>query len=164
MRIASDPRLGLEAKREPTYYEEQSQGLSLFISVLGLVIAVFFSAGAMIGAMITMYGQVAQRSREIGTLRALGFRRRSILFSFLLEGVFLSLAGGALGILGALGMSFVRFSMISFQSFSELVFSFTATPMILAISLLFASLMGLLGGFFPAVRASRVSPVAAMRD
>lgn len=164
MRIASDPRLGLEAKREPTYYEEQSQGLSLFISVLGLVIAVFFSAGAMIGAMITMYGQVAQRSHEIGTLRALGFRRRNILFSFLLVAILLSLAGGGLGILGALGMSFVRFSMISFQSFSELVFRFTPTPMILVVSLLFASVMGLLGGFFPAVRASRVSPVAAMRD
>jgi putative ABC transport system permease protein len=163
-RIANDPRLGLEAKREPTYYDEQSQGLSLFIKTLGLVIAVFFSIGAMIGAMITMYAQVAQRSREIGTLRALGFRRRNVLVSFLLEGILLSLVGGLLGIVAALGMSFVRFSTISFQSFSEVVFSFTPKPMILIASLAFASVMGLLGGFFPAIRASRVSPVAAMRD
>jgi putative ABC transport system permease protein len=164
MRIASDPRLGLEVKREPTYYEEQSQGLSLFIKALGLVTAVFFSAGAMIGAMITMYAQVAQRGREIGTMRALGFRGRNILFSFLLEAILLSLAGGVLGILGALAMSFVRFSTLSFQTFSEIVFRFTPTPGILISSLIFASVMGLLGGFLPAIRASRVSPVAAMRD
>ncbi len=164
MRIASDPRLGLEAKREPTYYEEQSRGLSDFINYVGLVIAVFFSAGAMIGAMITMYAQVSQRSREIGTLRALGFRRRNILLSFLLEAILLSVAGGGLGILGALAMSFVRFSTLSFQSFSELVFRFTPTPSILISSLVFASGMGLLGGFLPAIRAARVSPVAAMRD
>jgi len=163
-RIASDPRLGLEVKREPTYYDEQSQGLSVFIKTLGLVIAIFFSVGAMIGAMITMYAQVAQRSREIGTLRALGFRRSRVLLSFLLEAILLSLIGGALGIVGALGMSFVHFSTVNFQSFSELVFRFTPSPGILIGSLLFASIMGLLGGLFPAVRASRVSPVAAMRD
>lgn len=164
LRIAGDPRLGLEVKREPTYYEEQSQNLSLFIRSLGLVIAVFFSFGAMIGAMITMYAQVAQRTREIGTLRALGFRGRTVLASFLVEAILLSLGGGALGILAALGMRFVRFSTISFQSFSEVVFGFTPTPGILVASLLFASLMGLLGGFFPAIRASRVNPAAAMRD
>ncbi len=163
-RIASDPRLGLEVKREPTYYDEQSQGLSIFIKSLGLVIAVFFSVGAMIGAMITMYAQVAQRSREIGTLRALGFRRRKVLFSFILEAILLSLVGGAIGVVGALAMSWVRFSTISFQSFSEVVFRFTPSPGILLASLLFASLMGLLGGFLPAIRAARVSPVAAMRD
>jgi len=164
LRIENDPRLGLEVKREPTYYEEQSQNLSLFIKTVGLLIAVFFSVGAMIGAMITMYAQVAQRSREIGTLRALGFRARKILASFLLEAVLLSVVGGALGIVGALGMSFVRFSALNFQSFSEVVFHFTPTPQILIISLAFASLMGLFGGFLPAIRASRVSPAAAMRD
>lgn len=164
LRVAGDPRLGLEVKREPTYYDEQSQNLSLFIKSLGLVIAVFFSLGAMIGAMITMYAQVAQRIREIGTLRALGFRSGTVLASFLLEAVLLSLVGGALGVLGALAMSFVRFSTLSFQSFSEVVFGFTPTPGILVASLVFASLMGLLGGFFPAIRASRVSPAAAMRD
>ena len=163
-RIASDPRLGLDVKRESAYYEEQSQGLSIFIRALGLVIAVFFSVGAMIGAMITMYAQIAQRGREIGTLRALGFRRRKILASFLLESILLALAGGAIGILGALGMSFVRFSTISFQSFSEVVFRFSPTLGILAAALAFASVMGLLGGLFPAIRAARVSPVQAMRE
>lgn len=105
-----------------------------------------------------------KRSREIGTLRALGFRSRNILASFLLEAILLSAVGGTLGILGALGMSFVQFSTISFQSFSEVVFRFAPTPKILISSLAFASLMGLLGGFFPAIRASRVSPAAAMRD
>jgi putative ABC transport system permease protein len=163
-RIGSDPRLGLDVKRESAYYEEQSQGLSIFIRALGLVIAVFFSVGAMIGAMITMYAQIAQRGREIGTLRALGFRRRKILASFLLESVLLALAGGAIGILGALAMSFVRFSTISFQSFSEVVFRFSPTLGILGAALAFASVMGLLGGLFPAIRAARVAPVQAMRE
>lgn len=162
-RIEGDPRMGLEVKRETTYYEDLSQGLSLFIRALGIAIAVFFSAGAMIGAMITMYAQVAQRGREIGTLRALGFRRRAVIGSFLIEAVVLSLAGGSLGIVAALGMSFVSFSTVSFATFSELVFGFTPTPGILLASLAFASVMGLLGGLPPAVRAARVSPVESMR-
>jgi putative ABC transport system permease protein len=162
-RMDADPRLGLEIKRETAYYEEQSQGLSVFISALGLVIAVFFSIGAMIGAMITMYAQIAARTREIGTLRALGFRRGRVLVSFLLESIILSVAGGLVGCLGALGMGFVKFTTINFQTFTEIVFSFTPTPAIMASSLVFATAMGIFGGLFPAVRASRVSPVQAMR-
>lgn len=162
-RIAADPRLGLDVKREMTYYEDQSEGLAMFINTVGMLIAVFFSLGAMIGAMITMYAQVAQRGKEIGTLRALGFRRRSILLSFVIESVLLSLMGGALGILGALGMQSVQFSTLSFASFSEVVFTFTATPGILMGSLLFAAFMGLVGGLLPATRAARVSPIQAMR-
>src|SRR5262249_50867310 len=163
-RIGSDPRLGLDVKRELAYYEEQSQGLSIFIKALGLVIAIFFSVGAMIGAMITMYAQVAQRGREIGVLRALGFRRRKVLASFLLEATLLSLVGGALGAVGALAMSFVTFSTLSLQSFSEVVFRFVPTPSILVSALVFASAMGLLGGLFPAIRAARLAPVEAMRE
>jgi putative ABC transport system permease protein len=162
-RVESDPRLGLEVKREVTYYEEQSQGLSLFIRALGIMIAVFFSVGAMIGAMITMYAQVAQRGKEIGTLRALGFRRRTVLGSFLIESILLSLGGGALGVAGALCMGFVSFSTVSFSTFSEVVFGFRPTPQILMSALAFASTMGLLGGLFPAVRAAKVNPVQAMR-
>lgn len=162
-RMAADPRLGLEAKREDVYYDEQSQGLATFISVLGTVIAVFFSIGAMIGAMITMYAQVAERGKEIGTLRALGFRRRKILLSFLLESVFLSLAGGVVGIIGAMFMGFVEFSTVNFATFSEVVFRFKPTPDVLVSSLIFAMVMGLLGGFLPALRAAKVSPVQAMR-
>jgi putative ABC transport system permease protein len=93
--VESDKRLGFEAMREPEYYAKQSEGTSMFISALGVVIAVFFSIGAMIGATITMYASVANRSREIGTLRALGFSRLSILLSFLFESVLLALLGGA---------------------------------------------------------------------
>jgi putative ABC transport system permease protein len=162
-RVEADPRLGLDVKREVTYYEEMSEGLSLFFNILGIMISVFFSAGAMIGAMITMYAQVSQRSREIGTLRALGFRGRAVLLSFLIEAILLSLAGGLLGLVAALGMSFVEIATISFTTFSEIVFRLTATPEIMMTALLFAMVMGVLGGFLPALRAAKVSPVEAMR-
>jgi len=161
--VEHDKRLGLSVLREDDYYEKQSEGLSLFIRIMGTMIAVFFSIGAMIGAMITMYAAVANRQREIGTLRALGFSRLSILTSFLMESSLLAFAGGAIGAAASIGMGFVEFSMINFASWSEIVFKFDPTPQILGTSLIFAIGMGLLGGFFPAVRASRVSPIAAMR-
>jgi len=161
--IEQDKQLGLEAQREKEYYEKQSEGTSLFISILGIVIAVFFSVGAMIGAMITMYAAVANRQREIGTLRALGFSRGAILVSFLIEAFLLALAGGLVGVLGALAMGLVRFSMINFSTWSELVFTFDPTLKILVGSLLVGGVMGLIGGFFPAIRAARVSPIEAMR-
>jgi putative ABC transport system permease protein len=130
---------------------------------MGTVIAVLFAIGAMLGAMITMYGAVANRQREIGTLRALGFSRFSILSSFLLEAIILAFAGGAAGALASLAMKFVSFSMINQASWSEVVFSFEPTPTTIGAALGFAIGMGLIGGFFPAVHASRVSPIAAMR-
>ena len=154
---------GFKALREPTYFEEQSEGTSKFVGITGTMIAVFFSMGAMIGAMITMYAAVANRQREIGTLRALGFSRSGILFSFLLEAVLLATFGGLVGTLASMAMGAVKFSMMNFATWSEMVFTFDPTPQIIATSLVFAIGMGLLGGFFPAVRASRVSPVLAMR-
>ncbi|MFO0554427.1 MAG: ABC transporter permease [Polyangiaceae bacterium] len=161
--VEQDKRLGLSAMRETTFYEKQSEGTSLFISVLGSVIAFFFSLGAMIGATITMYASIANRQREIGTLRALGFGRLAILAAFLFEAVVLSMLGGAVGTAGALAMGSVEFSMINYASWSEMVFRFEPTGNILATSLVFALGMGLLGGFLPAVRAARVSPLAALR-
>ncbi len=161
--VEQDKRLGLAVMRETTYYEQQSENLALFIRVLGTLIAVFFSIGAMIGAMITMYAAVANRQREIGTLRALGFSRLSILSSFLIEAVILAVIGGAIGATASLAMGFVTFSMVNFASWSEIVFSFDPTPRTISTALFFALGMGLLGGFFPAVRASRVSPITAMR-
>jgi putative ABC transport system permease protein len=161
--IESDKRLGLSVQRESAYYERQSEGTSTFINVLGILTSVFFSVGAMIGAMITMYAAIASRQREIGTLRALGFSRRSILFSFLAESVLLTLAGGMLGAAASTAMGFVRLSMLNFASFSEIVFSFEPTPGILASALVVAAVMGLIGGFFPAIRAARVLPAVAMR-
>ncbi|MDC0678815.1 ABC transporter permease [Sorangium atrum] len=161
--IEQNRNLGLEVMRESVYYEKQSEGTSIFIKVMGVLIAVFFSIGAMIGAMITMHSSIANRQREIGTLRALGFSRFSILLSFLIESVLLALAGGALGVLAALGMRFVRFSTVNFASWSEVVFTFEPTPGILVTSVAIAAVMGLLGGFFPALRAARISPIQAMR-
>lgn len=161
--VESDKRLGLQAHRETKYYEKQSEGTSLFISALGTMIAVFFSVGAMIGATITMYASIANRRREIGTLRALGFSRLSIMFCFLFEAVLLALAGGLLGALLSMLMGTVELSMINFASWSELVFRFRATPQILATSVISAVIMGIMGGFLPAVRAARTSPLAAMR-
>jgi len=131
--------------------------------VLGTLISVFFSAGAMIGAMITMYAAVANRQREIGTLRALGFSRRAIMASFLFESMALALVGGLVGAGASMAMKFVRFSMMNFQSWSEIVFGFDPNPRVIVTSLAFAAAMGVLGGFLPAYRAARVSPVAAMR-
>lgn len=161
--VEQDKNLGFEAIRETTYYEKQSEGVSIFITALGGVIAVFFSFGAMIGALITMHASVASRQREIGTLRALGFSRTSILFAFLLESVALALLGGTVGALASTAMGLVSFSMVNFASFSELVFSFEPTPGIVLTSVAFAGVMGVFGGFLPAVRAARVSPVTAMR-
>ncbi len=161
--VEQDQRLGLEASREPDHYEKQSEGTSMMITGLGVGITVFFSIGAIIGAMITMYTAVANRKREVGVLRALGFSRLAILTAFLLESSALAVAGGLVGTAASLGMGFVTFSMINFASWSEVTFSFTPTAGILVWSVVAGAAMGLLGGFFPAVRASRVSPIEAMR-
>jgi putative ABC transport system permease protein len=161
--IEQDKRLGLSAMRETVYYDKQSQGLSIFITVLGSLVAFFFSLGAMIGATITMYASIANRQREIGTLRALGFSRLSIMTCFLLEAIALSLIGGVIGAVASLAMSSVRFSMLNFASFSEVVFTFDPTPRIIVTALIASGVMGILGGFLPALRAARVSPLTAMR-
>ena len=161
--IDQDPQLGLLVMRESEYYEKQSAGTSIFITAMGVMIAIFFSIGAMIGAMITMHASIANRQREIGTLRALGFSRLSILTSFLIESIALALMGGAVGAIAAMGMGFVRFSTMSFASWSEIVFTFEPTPGIIVSAMALAAVMGLFGGFFPAVRAARMNPILAMR-
>jgi ABC-type antimicrobial peptide transport system permease subunit len=162
-RLDSDPRLTLDVKRERTFYEEQSEVMSNFISYLGLTLSVIFSVGAMIGAMITMYAAVANRTSEIGVLRALGFRRGSILTAFLAEALFLGLVGWVMGLAFASGMQLVQISTMNWQSFSELAFRFTLTPEIVWKSLVFALTMGLAGGFLPAIRAARLKIVDALR-
>jgi putative ABC transport system permease protein len=161
--VESNRQLNLQVLKESAYYEKQSEGSSIFIKAMGTVIAVFFSLGAMLGAMITMHATVASRQREIGTLRALGFKRRSILVSFLFESLLLALIGGTIGVLASMAMGLVSFSMVNFASWSEIVFKFEPTPAILVKALVFAAVMGLLGGFLPARRAAKVSPVDAMR-
>jgi len=159
-----DKQLGLKVQRESEYYDKQSEGTAKFVQFLGQAIVFFFSVGAMIGAMITMYAAVANRSREIGTLRALGFSRMQVLTSFLLEAFLLALLGGAVGAAASLAMMFVEFSMMNFTTWSEVVFSFEPTVRIIVTAVLAGGIMGIVGGFFPAVRAARISPLVAMRD
>jgi putative ABC transport system permease protein len=162
-RLESDPRLTVEAKRESVFYAEQSELLANFIGYLGLTLSVIFSVGATIGAMITMYASVANRTAEIGTLRALGFRSRRILALFLLEALLLGLAGGVTGLTLASFMQFLTISTMNWQSFAELAFTFTLNYAIVMKSLVFALLMGLVGGFMPALRAARLNIVDALR-
>jgi len=162
-RVESDPRLTVEAKRETRYYLDQSEAMSSFLRILGMVLTVVFSIGAVIGATITMYAAVANRIGEIGTLRALGFQRRSILSAFIMEALLLGLCGGILGVGAASFMQLITISTMNWQSFSELAFSFSLTFGILWKSLLFSLVMGLVGGMLPAVRAARMNIVTALR-
>ena len=161
--VEADPRLTVEIKRERQFYEDQSRALSNFLRFLGLTLSVVFSLGAIIGAAITMYAAVATRTGEIGTLRALGFARRSILAAFLLESLLLAALGGLVGLVAASFLQAITISTTNFQSFSELAFSFALTPGIVAGSIGFALAMGLVGGFLPAVKASRMRIVEALR-
>ncbi len=162
-RIEGDPRLPLEVKRETTYYREQSEMMAKFLRVLGFSLTLIFSIGAVIGAMITMYAAVANRTAEIGTLRALGFNRRTILTAFLLESLLLGLIGGCLGLFFASFLQFFTVSTTNFQTFSELAFNFSLTSEIVYKALGFSLVMGLVGGILPAVRASRLEIVEALR-
>lgn len=161
--VDTDPRLTNEMKREQQFYSDQSRALSAFINVLGLTLSIVFSLGAMIGAMITMYAAVANRVGEIGTLRALGFKRRAILGAFLLEALLLALAGGLAGLVPASLMQFASFSTVNFQTFADLSFRFVLTADIVVKTVLFAVAMGVIGGFLPAVRAARLNIVDALR-
>jgi putative ABC transport system permease protein len=161
--IETDPRLKLEAKRETRYYLDQSEMMAKFLRILGTSLTVIFSIGAIIGAMITMYSAVANRTAEIGTLRALGFRRRNILLAFLAESLLLGFIGGFVGLFFASFMQFITVSTVNFQTFSELAFKFTLSPSIIIEAMTFALFMGFIGGMLPALRASRMNIVDALR-
>lgn len=162
--LESDPRLTLDVRRETQYYRDQSEAMAKFLRILGISLTVIFSLGAIIGAMITMYAAVANRVGEIGTLRALGFQRTSIMISFLMEALLLGLIGGVTGLLLASTMQLITISTMNWQTFSELAFSFTLTFKIMYQSILFALLMGFIGGVIPAIRASRLKIVDALRS
>ena len=162
-RLEADPRLTVDVRRETAYYGAQSEVMANFIRVLGLMVTVIFSLGAVIGAMITMYAAVANRTTEIGALRALGFPRRAIWTAFVVEALALSAAGWLLGILAASGLQVVSISAMNFATFTEIAFRFILSPAIALQSLIFALVMGLFGGVLPAVRASRLGIVQALR-
>jgi putative ABC transport system permease protein len=161
-RIESDKRLPLHADFETKYYAAQTK-TALPIKVLGNFLATSMSIGAIFAAMNTMYASVGARTREIGTLRVLGFRRRTILLSFILEGAFLALLGGMLGCLLSLPMHGYSTATIGFETFSETVFQFRITPVLAAQGLLFSLLVGVAGSFLPALRASRLPVIAALK-
>ena len=162
--FAGDKRLNqYEPENERKYFEKQSEAMRLFIQVLGITITVIFSVGAMIGAMITMYAAVANRTTEIGTLRALGFQRMSILIAFLVESLITAFIGGFIGIGLASILQFYSISTLNFGSFSELSFSFALTSNVIQGALTFTGIMGFIGGFLPAVKASRMSILSALR-
>lgn len=163
MRVEGDKTFSVKAMRERDYFQKQAEGTAQFLSVTGMIIAILLSIAAMLGAAITMNGAVANRVKEIGTLRALGFSRLSILLSFVLEAMFLALAGGAIGVVLVQLLSLISIRTMNFVTFSDVVISFRASPAIVIGALIFSAAMGLLGGLFPAIRASRVSPVEAMR-
>ena len=163
-RIETDPRLTLEAKRETRYYLDQSEMMAKFLNVLGISLTIIFSLGAIIGAMITMYSAVANRTAEIGTMRALGFQKMNILGSFLVEALLLGLSGGITGLFFASFLQFFTVSTLNFQTFSELAFSFTMTTGIVTKSMAFALIMGFVGGVLPAFRAARMNIVESLRS
>jgi putative ABC transport system permease protein len=163
-RLDADPRLTVDVRRETQYYRDQSEVMAKFLRILGISLTVIFSLGAIIGAMITMYAAVANRVGEIGTLRALGFQRFSIMSAFLIEALLLGLTGGVAGLLCASFLQLITISTMNWQTFSELAFSFTLTLGIAWKSLLFSIMMGLVGGVIPAVRASRLKIVDALRE
>ena len=162
-RIEGDPRLTLDTKRENRYYAEQSERMAQFLRILGTALTVIFSLGAIIGAMITMYSAVATRTGEIGTMRALGFKKISILGAFIMEALFLGLIGGCLGLFLASFLQLLTISTMNFQTFSELAFSFTLTFDIVWKGLGFSLVMGFVGGVLPAIRASRMNIVESLR-
>ncbi|MCY1042403.1 ABC transporter permease, partial [Corallococcus sp. bb12-1] len=163
-RLLADRRLGVEAFLERTYYERQAEGSSAFVEFMGSLMAFFFAAAAMLGAMITMNATIAARRREIGTLRALGFSRGSIVFSLVVEACLLALMGGGVGALASLALGFVRIPMMSSSSWSEIVFALEPTSGAIAGAMVAALLVGLFGGLVPALRAARIPAVTAMRE
>jgi len=162
--VKNDKRLRVDVKRESQFYADQSESLAGFIRILGTVVTTIFSIGAIIGAMITMYAAVANRTREIGTLQALGFSRLSIVGSFLVESSLLSLLGGTIGLLIASLLTQFSISTTNFDSFSEMEFRFTLTLDTIKSVLVFSFFMGFFGGFLPAVRAARLKVVDALRS
>jgi len=162
--IRLQPNMLLRAVSEKQYYEEQAGPVANTIKALGLLVAVVMGIGAVFAAMNTMYRVVASRTREIGTLRAIGFSRRAILLSFVVEAALLGLAGGALGCVVASTLHGYTTGTSNLQSFSEVAFAFRISPAIVASSLGFALAMGVLGGLLPAVRAARLPIAAAMRQ
>lgn len=163
--LTADPRLNVKVVRETEFYEEQSRLLVLLITGLGTIIATLMATGAVFGALNTMYTAVSSRVREIATLKALGFGGSPVIVSVLLESLMLAAIGGTIGALGAwLAFDGYRTATINYQSFSQVAFAFDVTPGLLLNGIIYAAVIGTIGGLFPAIRAARLPVAAALRE
>ena len=161
-RIADDPRINLQAQTETDYYKDQSVVANQF-RALGMMVAVIMGIGAVFAAMNTMYASVLARTTEIGTLRALGFRRKAVMGSFLLESLALAVVAGIIGVILAFPVNGFSTSFVNFQTFSPMAFAFRVTPHLVLQALIFAAIMGVLGGWLPARQAMKMQVVEARR-
>lgn len=163
--LTTDPRLNVQVLRQTDYYAEQSSLVTKLITILGKVIATLMAVGAIFGALNTMYNSVSARSREIATLRALGFGRAAVVVSVMLESLVVALVGGAVGAAFAyLAFNGFHTSTVNWQSFSQVTFAFAVTPQLLVQGILWATVIGLIGGLLPAIRAARLPIAAALRE
>ncbi len=162
--VTADPRLNVDVTREIDYYAKQSTAMTTLITILGGFVASIMAIGAIFGALNTMYSAVADRGREIATMRALGFGAVAVVFSFLVEALLISFVGGVLGCLAVLRLNGFTTSTINFQTFSNIAFAFKITPGLMVMGVGFALAMGVLGGIFPAIRAARLPVATALRE
>ncbi len=163
--LTSNPQVNVQVRRETEYYAQQSTALSTLIRGVGFGIAALMGIGAVFGAILTMYTAVSTRSREIATLRALGFNATSVVVSVLAESLALGAIGGVIGgVLAYVGFNGYQTSTMNFQTFSQVAFAFRVTPQLLVTGLIYALMMGLVGGLFPAVRAARLPIPSALRE
>jgi len=160
----TDPRLNVDVTREIDYYSKQSRRLTTLITVLGGLVASVMAIGAVFGALNTMYSAVAERGREIATMRALGFGGPSVVFSFVVEALFIAFVGGLVGCVAVLPLNGLTTGAMNLQTFSHVAFAFRITPELLVKGLVFALSMGLVGGFLPAVRAATMPVATALRE
>jgi putative ABC transport system permease protein len=162
--ITSDPRLNVDVTREIDYYAKQSTRMTTLITILGGLVASIMAIGAVFGALNTMYSAVAERGREIATMRALGFGAAAVVVSFLIEALLISFIGGAVGCLAVLPLNGLTTGAMNWQTFSHLAFAFRITTGLLLAGVIFALLMGLLGGLPPAIRAAARPVAVALRE
>lgn len=162
--VTADPRLNVDVSREVEYYAKQSIRMTQLITILGGLVAFVMAIGAVFGALNTMYSAVAERGREIATMRALGFGGGAVVFSFLIEALLISFVGGAIGCVAVLPLNGLTTGAMNWQTFSHLAFAFRITPALLVAGIVFALLMGVLGGLPPAIRAAWRPVAVALRE
>jgi putative ABC transport system permease protein len=162
--VSKDPRLNVDVSREIDYYAKQSQTFTRLITILGGLVAGIMAIGAIFGALNTMYSAVAERTREIAVMRALGFGAAAVVFSFLIEALLIAFVGGALGCVAVLPLNGFTTGAMNWQTFSHLAFAFKITPNLMAGGVIFALAMGMVGGLLPAVHAARRPVAQALRE